>query len=247
MKLIFLKMQGRSPLFIQKIRNMRQFLICLLISFSFCTVSAQTSFSDPVDFQGWYGLGVKFNLPKKWTLDVDYQTRFINNLSLYNGSYFSFTGGKKIGKIVELMGEYRLALVKKGTYHRFSIGAEASKKFNKLSAGFRLLVQNQLQDFVNPSKANDTDAYWRTRFQLKYEIAKDWDLYASTEPIMKFKGNYFVDNWRNTFGVKVKILPHTKLDLFYIYRPDFGKSSYNRYFNIVGFNIDYSVPKKKKK
>lgn len=226
---------------------MRYFLLCLLMSFSFCTISAQTSSSDPVDFQAWYGLGVKFNLPQKWTLDIDYQTRFINNLSLYNGSYFSITGGKKIGKIVELMGEYRLALVKKGTYNRFSIGAEASKKFKKVSAGFRVLFQNQLQDFVNPNKANDKDGYWRTRLLLKYELRKDWAFYVSTEPVMKLKGNYFVDNWRNTIGVKVKALPHTKLDLYYIYRPDYGKSSYNRYFNILGVTIDYSVPKRKKK
>jgi Protein of unknown function (DUF2490) len=223
----------------------------VLFSLLFCLFSnlvfAQTSSSDPVDVQGWYGLGVKFNLPKKWTLDVDYQTRWINNLSLYNGSYISVTGRKKIGKIVELAGEYRLALVKKGVYHRFSIGAEASKKFDKLEFGFRLLVQNQLQDFVDPGKTNDTDAYWRARLGLKYDINKVLEVYASTEPVMKFSGNYFVDNWRNTAGFKIKILPHTKLDLFYIYRPDFAKSSYNRYFNIVGFNIDYSVPKRKKK
>lgn len=226
---------------------MRVILISIFLFLFTVMVNAQTSSSDPVDFQGWYGLGVKFNLPKKWSLDVDYQTRFVNNLSLYNGSYISVTGNKKIGKILELSAEYRLALVKKGVYHRFSFGGEATKKLNKLDLSFRLLVQNQLQDFLDPNKSNDTDAFWRTRLGLKYEINKVLDIYASTEPIMKFKGNYFVDNWRNTVGFKVKVLPHTKLDLYYIYRPDFGKSSYNRYFNIIGFNIDYSVPKKKKK
>lgn len=226
---------------------MRFILLSIFLCLFSCMVIAQTSSSDPVDFQGWYGVGVKFNLPKKWSLDVDYQTRWINNLSLYNGSYISLTGRKKLGKIIELAGEYRLALVKKGVYHRFSFGAEASKKLEKLELGFRLLVQNQLQDFVDPNKTNDTDAFWRARLGLKYEINKVWEVYVSTEPVMKFSGNYFVDNWRNTAGVKVRILPHTKLDLYYIYRPDFAKSSYNRYFNIIGVNIDYSIPKKKKK
>ena len=144
------------------------------------------------------------------------------------------------------MGDYRLALVNKGTYNRFTIGAEASKKVNKFNYAFRLEIQNQLQDFIDTSKSNDNSGYWRARFAGKYSINKKAEVYASVEPVMKFGGNYFIDNIKNTVGFKYKILPQLKLDLYYVYRPDYAKS-YNRLYHIIGFNADYTIKKSKKK
>lgn len=219
-------------------------VFALILAFNYS--NAQTSRADPKDVQGWYGLGVKFDLPKKWTLDVDYQTRFINNLGDYNGSYFSVGGRKKVGKSFEVIGEYRLALVNRGTYHRGTLGGQYTIKQKPFEFSARLLVQNQLQDFVDPVETNDNDLFWRTRFQLKYQLSKKVETYVSTEPVMKIQGNRFVDNWRNTVGAKFKILPNTKLDVFYIYRPDYARRTYNRYFHILGVNVDYTVSKKKK-
>jgi Protein of unknown function (DUF2490) len=207
---------------------------------------AQTSKTDPSDAQGWYAAGIKFDLPKKWTASLDYQARFINNLKKYFGSYISVGVSKKITKQVELMSDYRVARVSKGTYHRFSIGGEATKKIKKFELGLRALIQNQLQDFDDETRLNDNSGYWRTRFNAKYGISKKADVYISIEPVMKFGGRYFVDNWRNTIGIKCKIAKSTKLDAFYIYRPDYSKT-YNRTFHIIGLNLDYTLKTAKKK
>lgn len=63
---------------------------------------------------------------------------------------------------------------------------------------------------------------------------------------MKFGATYFVDNIRNTIGCKYKLRKDLKLDVFYIYRPDYSKS-YNRVYNIIGFNADYTIKVKKHK
>lgn len=225
---------------------MKKFIAALLLLIVHLCGNAQTSKTDPVDVQGWYGAGLKLDLPKKWTAAFDYQARFINSLKTYNGSYLSFGGAKKVAKFLELEAEYRLALVNKGTYHRFSGGGEFSKKIQKTELALRLLLQNQLQDFDDATKANDNSGYWRVRLGAKYPLAKGFDIYASLEPIMKFGGRYFVDNWRNTIGFKCRIAKGTKLDLYYIYRPDYAKS-YNRTFHIAGLNIDYTIKTKKKK
>lgn len=227
---------------------MKKLILSFLITAILYTgAKAQTSAADPKDAQGWYGVGVKFDLPKKWNVDLDYQTRFINDLSTYNGSYISLGVSRKLGKIIEAGIEYRLALVQKGTYHRFSIGAEASKKLKPFELSWRLLLQNQLQDFVDPTEVNQSEGYWRSRWMVSYDINKKIELFLSTEPVMKFGGNDFVDNWRNTIGTKVKIAPRTKLELFYIYRPDYAKKNYNRYFHIVGFNVNHTIAVKKDK
>lgn len=226
---------------------MKKYLIISAICLSFSIdIFAQTSKHDPIDVLGWYGTSCTKNLPKKWEAYVSYQARYYNNLKTYNGSYITIGGSKKLNKYLELMGDYRLALVNKGTYNRFTIGAEASKKVNKFNYAFRLEIQNQLQDFIDTSKSNDNSGYWRTRFAGKYSINKKAEVYASVEPVMKFGGNYFIDNIKNTVGFKYKIFTQLKLDLYYIYRPDYAKS-YNRLYHIIGLNADYTIKKSKKK
>jgi hypothetical protein len=210
------------------------------------TVTHGATKADPKDVQGWYGASINTNLPRKWSANLSYQTRFIDNLSYYNGSYITLGGAKKLNKHLEFMGDYRLALVRAGVYNRFTIGAELSNKFKHLNLAFRFQLQNQLQEFDDVTKPTDKSGYWRARFQGKYAINKKWEAYASVEPIMKFGGTYFVDNIRNTIGCKYKIRKDLKLDVFYIYRPDYSKS-YNRLYQIIGLNADYSFKIKKHK
>lgn len=208
---------------------------------------AQTSSSDPVDVQGWYGANFNFNLKKKWSAEFGYQARYQNNLKSYSGSYFSFSAAKSVSKRVDLTGEYRLSKVAKGTYHRFSIGGEYAHKIKSINWGLRLLVLNNIQDFLDPTLASQSSGYWRARLKMGFKFNKKWEGYVSTEPIMKFGGNKFVDNWRNIVGVKRKLTSHAKLDLFYMYRPDYAKTKYNRVFHVVGFNIDFKIPTLKTK
>jgi hypothetical protein len=62
---------------------------------------------------------------------------------------------------------------------------------------------------------------------------------------MKFGGTRTVDNWRNTAGIKIKLANRMKLNLFYIYRLDYAKVKYDRLFQVIGANIEYSLKIKK--
>jgi hypothetical protein len=110
-----------------------------------------------------------------------------------------------------------------------------------------MLVQNQLQDFDDEYKDNQRDGYWRAKFESSYAPTDGIDLYVSTEPIMKFGGVRPIDNWRNIVGLKIKVAKRTKLNIFYMYRPDFAKATYNRLFQVVGINLDYTLKIKKSK
>ncbi len=227
-------------------RNFLLYVIIVFIATHTDALFAQTSKSDPKDNQGWFGAKLKLDLPSGWETNVDFQTRFINNLQLYNGSYSSVGVTKKINKVVELQSDYRLALVQKGTYHRISFGGEATKEIDRFKLGLRLLIQNQLQDFEDELKENQKEGYWRARFETNYAPTDHIDLYISTEPIMKFGGTRTIDNWRNTAGIKIKVANSTKLNLFYIYRLDYAKATYDRLFQVIGANIEYSLKLKKR-
>ena len=226
---------------------MRSILIVISSVIFFHTGWSQTSSSDPVDIQGWYGVGLGLDLKKKWALGVDYQARFQNNLVSYKGSYISLSASKGINKRVDLLAEYRLGLVQGAIFHRVSFGGSYEPKVSGVDLDFRLLILNNIQDFMDVTSATQNALFWRSRIKLGMKLNKEWQLYLATEPVMKVGGVRFVDNWRNTIGVKRKVSSTAKLDLFYMYRPDYAKASYSRLFHVVGLNLDFATTLSKKK
>lgn len=225
---------------------MKYYLLPLLLASSLSTY-AQTSALDPVDVLGWYGTSITFDLKKKWEFGVDYQARFQNNLASYKGSYISFSGAKMVSKRVGIQAEYRLGLVQGSTFHRFSLGGEYEPKIAKTDLALRVLVLNNIQDFLDPADASQSDLFWRARIKWGLPINKKWTAYLAMEPVMKFGGNRFIDNLRNTAGIKRRLSKTARLDLYYMYRPDYAKASYNRTFHVLGMNIDFRTASRKKK
>jgi hypothetical protein len=218
--------------------------LLLIVTVSF----GQATKTDPREGQGWYGAGVSIDLPKKWNLSLDYEARFQNNLKDYYGSYFSIELENKLHKYFTAIGEYRLAKFDDGVSHRFSFGGSSEMKLaKKTKLSSRILFLNRVWDDIDPTLTNEKSLFWRFRIGLEYGLMKKMDLYAATEPIMEFGGDSFIDNWRNTIGFKYKIYKKTTLNVFYIYRPDYRKASYNRYYNIFGVNFKYNIKVKSKK
>jgi hypothetical protein len=60
------------------------------------------------------------------------------------------------------------------------------------------------------------------------------------EPFFGFGAEYAVDNWRNELGLQYAFSKGVRLDLYYIYRPDYGRA-YNRYFHVVGVTLRFST------
>ncbi len=218
------------------------------IALAVCTnqrVLAQTSRSDPVDLQGWYGVNLRLDLPNGWKTSLQYRLRTIDNASHVRGSYYTVGGEKKIRDGMWLLANYRLATVDNGTFHRGALGAEFARDVGDNTISLRGLAQYQRQNFTDNDES-DEDFVVRTRLEIQRQMASRLDLYLSTEPFFTAGDGYVVDNWRNTVGMKIEYMKGRKLDLFYIYRPDYAKTSYNRTFHIVGVDLDFNVKIKRK-
>jgi hypothetical protein len=215
--------------------------MALLMSTGVGKIQAQATKADPVDVQGWMGVGANYKLNKQWQLEGDFQSRYFNNVQTHSGNYLSLGVQRKINKHFDATAEYRLAMVQQGNYNRFSGGVLCDFKWQQWTFAGRALIQNQVQDFDDVSKPDQSEGYWRVRAQVKYKVSKQLDLYGSVEPIMKFGADFLVDNWRDEVGVKWEIKKGLKLNPYFIYRPDYGKATYNRLFYIYGLQLDYSI------
>ena len=205
-----------------------------------CTGDAQTSRQDPTDTQAWYGAQVSANLPNGWESSLQYRARYIGDASQFRGSYFTAGLEKKLSKHLALSGSYRLASVEAATFHRIAAGSAVSGNVRELNWSLRALVQHQRKTFEdNDETSGESTTFLRTRLQLKRDITTRVSVYASTEPYFTFGADYPVDNWRNTIGTKFTLASGQKLDLFYIYRPDYAKA-YNRAFHVIGTELDLS-------
>jgi hypothetical protein len=215
--------------------------MALLLSAGVGEIQAQATKADPVDVQGWMGVGANYKLNKQWQFEGDFQSRYFNNVQTHSGNYLSLGVQRKINKHFDATAEYRLAMVQQGNYNRFSGGVLCDFKWQQWTFAGRALIQNQVQDFDDVSKPDQNEGYWRVRAQVKYKVSKQLDLYGSVEPIMKFGADFLVDNWRDEVGVKWEIKKGLKLNPYFIYRPDYGKATYNRLFYIYGLQLDYSI------
>jgi hypothetical protein len=203
---------------------------------------AQTSRSDPVDTQAWYGGALRLDLPRRWRSALEYRLRMVDNASQVRGSYVTAGLSRRVTGPLTLLGSYRLALVDNGTFHRFAFGAEADRRAGDNKVALRGMVQYQRQNFDdNDEVRSDEDMFLRTRLEYTRRLGSRLDAYASTEPYFALEGARGIDNWRNTFGLELEYARGRRIDLFYVYRPDYAKASYNRTFHIVGIDLEFDV------
>ncbi|MFM1913592.1 MAG: hypothetical protein RIR51_1435, partial [Bacteroidota bacterium] len=64
----------------------------------------------------------------------------------------------------------------------------------------------------------------------------------SIEPIIQSDNKKPIDNIRNIIGLEYEIQKNIKIDGFYLFRPDYGKRTYTRFFHIIGFKVQYNIP-----
>lgn len=212
------------------------FVLALALNSSY----GQATAADPIDIQAWFTTGVDLDLPKQWKAEVEYQARLFNNLKTYNGSFYSVGIQKGFSPWLALQAEYRLAKVLKGTYNRVSLGFVLDKKIKKGKLDFRVLYQNQVQDFDDPAKEIDNDIFVRSRIRVKKDIAEKVDLIASFEPIYQLKTGIKIDSYRIQGGVKYQFTKATSLDFYYLNRPDYAKS-YKRQYHVFGIAFKYQI------
>ncbi len=228
--------------------NRKIFVISCLMSFMSIIsggVRSQPSKSDPVDIQGWAIISLGLDLPKKWEASLTGQWRTENNLSTTRGFYVTPEVSYGIHKKVRIFANFRYADVVGSHSSRLGIGLEYSTKISGWQIGLRPQFQYTLKYADDGDGSATGTSILRTRLSVRHRITKKLDGYLQVEPYFTFTpGEYFIDNIRNTAGLRYEYRKDRRISVFYTYRPDFAKS-YNRLFHIVGLRWDVDLKWKK--
>jgi hypothetical protein len=218
---------------------------CLVVSAVSLVVAslatgAQAADRDTVDLQSRTGVDWNLNLPKRWTAEIEYQYRRVDDLATYRGSYFTLEAGHGLTKGINALAIYRLALTNDGDFNRFALGAEYDKRFERLRLRFRPLIQYRTEIVDDDETGGEGSLFLRTRLRLDFAVTQSLDVYASAEPFFAFGAGYPIDNWRNIVGLKYEYARNMGVDLYYIHRPDYGRS-YNRLFHVIGLTFHFKT------
>jgi hypothetical protein len=193
---------------------------------------------DPDDVQSRAGVRLNLDLPRRWEVEFEYQFRMVDDLSTYRGSYFTLEADYHFTKGITGIAAYRRSLTKEGDAHRFAAGLELETRVRRMRLAFRPMIQYRTAFVDDGDVGGDGDTFARTRLRAEYPITRKLDVYGSVEPFFGFGADYPVDNWRNELGLQYAISKGVRLDLCYIYRPDYGKA-YNRLFHVVGVTLRF--------
>lgn len=201
------------------------------------------------DFQLWTGAKLKADLPKRFSLAVQYQLRLDQDATAIKGSYISTEIGYEIIKnYLAAEFEYRYVAGFDKDRHRFGFGIQGKYEYKKVTFSHRVVYQRE-HEYFNSSyeRGHEPTNYLRNRFQVKFNLPKRWEAYVSIEPFIRFSNKLNdIDRVRTVGGFTWEFVKNHSFDLFYLFQADVNVSKPGMGHGI-GFMYAWDLPKFKKK
>ncbi len=217
-------------------------LFAFLLPFTVAFTQAQ-EFRHDAGF--WSAVQLNFDLPKNFSFSAQYQLRLDQNLLRVRGSYFSGALQYDIHKkYLSAEVEYRYRTSRWGDQHRFGIGLTGKYKYKKVSFSLRTVYQRG-HEYFNSSyeSGHEPTNYLRNRFQVKLDLKKRVELYASVEPYVRFSNKFNgVDRFRSIAGVGWEFIKTHHLQVFYLNQFTIGRRNPVMQHN-TGISYSWDVPK----
>lgn len=223
-------------------------LLAALLFFAALLVHAQ---EEVQDVQFWTSVQLNMDLPRRFSANVQYQLRLDNNVTSVKGSYFSAgVGYEIIKKYLSAEVDYRYVTSTQNDRHRFGFGLTGKYKLGKVGLSNRLVYQREHEYFnARYESGHEPTNYLRNRFQVKVDLPKRFDVYASMEPFIRFSNKLNnVDRVRTIAGVDWEFVKNHRFSLFYLFQADVNVKRPGM-GHAFGLNYEWDIPKfgKKKK
>lgn len=218
-------------------------------------LSAVISFGQVKDANLWAGYGLKMEMTKKFSVELESQARFSNNASSFNQFYTELSAGYKIIKPISVGFTYRYSRKNAGDYYfnqnRFCLDLSLKHTLD-MGLGFKTRARYQhvfdrlkTVNFIYPDKAN----LYRQSFKISYKHPDfklltpyiGAELFYALQPVNPTSK---LDTYRFKAGVVVDLPKRLSLKVFYTY--EYENRTEDNINHIYGLQVNYSFKSLKK-
>lgn len=213
----------------------------------FCVAPlAKAQYND--DFRIRTGIELNKDFHKGFQLSLQYQYRRNNNLTEFQGSYFTISPSYKINDYLNTTVDLRYAT--SPVWDRFRVASYLNThvKYRKLEYSMRAgyLYEYYLQEFSETGQFLPTHNL-RLRFQLEKKIIKKVKAQVGIEPVWQQEANGFqFRQFRNTASLNWEFIKNHKVSVEYLWQPTYS-SEYLYSNHTILLNYSIYIPKFKKK
>ena len=147
------------------------------------------------DLQLWTGAGIEKTWRKTWTLSLQEEIRFKQDISEIN-NFFTEAGLRyRINKNFALEGGYRYTRDRKsdGSYEtltRYNLDLRYKGRVDYITIYYRLRYQKEVEGFNLLDQAADFEKYVRHRIRIRYNDLQKIKPYVSAELFQLFRPDY---------------------------------------------------------
>ena len=202
-----------------------------------------SSFAQHNDAWQWTTLSIEKKITPKMSVIVDEELRLFNNISRINLFYTNIGTSYKINNYFKVAGVYRWIEKSKpdGIYssrHRFYIDAFFKYKYNPVTFVYRARLQTQVRDINSNEDGTVPESYWRSKFDFKFDLNRDYTPYIAAEFRYQFANNRLMeanntfDRGRYYIGCDYEINKRNSFGLYYMIQ---------REFNVNDPETDYTI------
>lgn len=238
----------KQPPFWKKYNSKSEFTVMKYLAFLFFLLTSFFSYSQATDIGLWSGVGVEKKINKAFSVNLNAQTRFTDNVSIMRVFLGEVGVSYKLNKHWEVSGYYRYIGRRKKTddktgyyyrpYHRFYADLAYDHKLWKLKFDYRLRYQNQFKDDTSTDGLEPDKSYLRNKFGLSFSNKSRFTPYVSTDIFYQLGGIGF-DQMRNKAGVEIAINKHNKLDISGFTDYQLQGSQENRFLLGVNYKVKF--------
>ena len=191
--------------------------------------------------------GVKLNmdLPKKFNFSVEYQYRVKNNISTFQGSYFS--GNLEYAFVKNFLSgevEYRYQTNYNRNVNVLGLGITVKEEVKKFRFSNRLLFQQKFEYTGSEFEpGHEPYTYLRDKIEAKYKCSKKLDATLFAEPFFYLSGSQNeLRAIRFAAELDWEFKKRHTMNAFYYIQPGYGSAS-DKIIYTVGLMYKYELPK----
>ncbi len=231
-------------------RQLHIVLLLVLTLFTFCAQAQETSSARNVENsdQFWLQFQVSKELPKNFTLGLQYRLKVENQFSQFrSGGIYGYVS-YKVNKYLSTQVLYKYYTSRFKDEHTFFASLTTGYKYKDFKISLRGAYQRTYEYFSDRYQpGHEPINQWRNRLMLRYDVHKDWNVYISAEPYLLFDArSIMLQKIRASTGVNWNFAKYSTVNLFYTFQPKFdGKRPENEH--ILGLSFEVDLPKKFKK